>query len=129
MPKIQKIPTHTPYIYTVVYLFGVPPLAVGATTCQFVAYTPHGRVGICSGQPAWPAASSSDGSILKAVHNVELCVCVCVDIARMLRSAVQFPAKWSRCVCLCARDRLMVCQLLNYLLKSRSYVQAGWQSC
>lgn len=77
--KSQHIHQIRVYIYIVVYLFGVPPLAVGATTCQFVAYTPHGRVGIFSGQPAWPAASSSDGSILKAVHNVELCVCVCVS--------------------------------------------------
>lgn len=68
---------------------------------------------ICCVYAAWPhwdfqwAASmaSSDGSILKP----EFSVCVCVGIARMLRSAVQFPAKSSRSsvfrCCPTARDR------------------------
>lgn len=90
MLKITKIPTHAPYIASYICLVSRRrrwPL--GQLHVNLLRIRRMAALGFSVG-------SQHGQQRRQHIKARVLCVCVCVGIARMLRSAVQFPAKSSR---------------------------------
>lgn len=103
MLKITKIPTHAPYIASYICLVSRRrrwPL--GQLHVNLLRIRRMAALGFSVG-------SQHGQQRRQHIKARVVCVCVCVGIARMLRSAVQFPAKSSRSsvfrCCPTARDR------------------------